>query len=42
VVEYLSMVDAPVRDVVCELVTGANPQEIADRLADKILGENLL
>jgi electron transfer flavoprotein beta subunit len=41
-VEYLSLVDAPVREVVCELVTGTNPQEIAERLADKILGEKLL
>ena len=42
VVEYLSVMDAPVREVVCELVTGANPQEIAEHLADKILGEKLL
>jgi electron transfer flavoprotein beta subunit len=42
VVEYLSLVDAPVREVVCEMVTGANPQEIAEHLADKILGEKLL
>jgi len=42
VIEYLSLVDAPVPEVVCELVTGANPQEIAERLADKILGEKLL
>lgn len=41
-IEYLSLADAPVREVVCELVTGANPQEIAERLADKILGEKLL
>ena len=42
VVEYLSLVDAPVREVVCEMVTGANPKEIAEHLADKILGEKLL
>jgi electron transfer flavoprotein beta subunit len=42
VVEYLSLADAPVREVVCEMVTGANPQEIAEHLADKILGEKLL
>ena len=42
VVEYLALMDAPVREVVCELITGANPQEIADQLADKILGEKLL
>jgi electron transfer flavoprotein beta subunit len=42
VVEYLALIDAPVRQVVCELITGANPQEIANQLADKILGEKLL
>jgi electron transfer flavoprotein beta subunit len=42
VVEYLGLMDAPVREVVCELVTGGNPQEIAEHLADKILGEKLL
>ena len=41
-VEYIALMDAPVREVVCELVTGTNPQEIAERLADKILGEKLL
>jgi electron transfer flavoprotein beta subunit len=41
-VEYLSLMNAPVREVACELVTGPNPQEIAEQLADKILGENLL
>lgn len=42
VVEQLTLMDAPVREVVCELVTGGNPQEIAEHLADKILGEKLL
>jgi electron transfer flavoprotein beta subunit len=42
VIEYVSIEDAPVREVVCELVAGANPQEIGERLADKILGEKLL
>ena len=42
VVEYLALMDAPIRQVVCELITGANPQEIANQLADKILGEKLL
>ena len=42
VIEYVSLEDAPVREVVCEFVTGANPQEIAEHLADKILGEKLL
>ncbi len=42
VIEYLGLMDAPVREVVCELVTGGNPQEIAEHLADKILAEKLL
>jgi electron transfer flavoprotein beta subunit len=42
VIEYLSLTDAPFREVVCEMVSGTNPQEIAERLADKILGEKLL
>jgi electron transfer flavoprotein beta subunit len=42
VVEYLALMNAPVREVVCELVTGGNPQEIAEHLADKIIGEKLL
>ena len=42
VIEYISLMDAPVREVVCEMVSGANPQEIAEHLADKIIGEKLL
>lgn len=41
-IESLSLENAPVREVVCEFVTGANPQEIAEQLADKIIGEKLL
>ena len=41
-VEYLSLMNAPVREVVCEFITGDNPQEIAEHLADRILGEKLL
>jgi electron transfer flavoprotein beta subunit len=40
-VEYLTIYNAPMREVVCELVTGSTPQEIAENLADKILGEKL-
>jgi electron transfer flavoprotein beta subunit len=42
VLEQLALMDAPVREVVCELVTGGSPQEIAEHLVDKILGEKLL
>jgi electron transfer flavoprotein beta subunit len=41
-IESLSLENAPVREVVCEFVIGANPQEIAEQLADKIIGEKLL
>jgi electron transfer flavoprotein beta subunit len=41
-VEYLSLMEAPVREVVCEMISGASPQEIAEHLSDKILGEKLL
>lgn len=40
--QQLELVDAPVREVVCEIITGGSPQEIAERLADKVLGEKLL
>jgi electron transfer flavoprotein beta subunit len=41
-VDQLSLMDAPVHEVVCEFITGGSPQEIAERLADKVLGEKLL
>jgi electron transfer flavoprotein beta subunit len=41
-VENLALTNAPVVDVVCELIKGGNPQEIAEQLAEKILGEKLL
>jgi electron transfer flavoprotein beta subunit len=33
---------APVRDVACEFIGGDTPEEIADKLADKILAEKVL
>jgi len=42
VVEYLSLMDAPVREVVCELIKAASPQATAEQLVDKIVGEKLL
>jgi electron transfer flavoprotein beta subunit len=42
VVETLALEETPVREVVCEMVTGGNPQEIAEKLAEKIIGEKLL
>ena len=42
VIQQVALMNAPVREVVCELITGGNPQEIAEHLADKVLGEKLL
>jgi electron transfer flavoprotein beta subunit len=42
VIEQLELLDAPVREVVCEFITGNNPQEIAEHLVEKVLGEKLL
>jgi electron transfer flavoprotein beta subunit len=40
-IENLALMNAPVLEVVCELITGGNPQEIGEQLAEKILGEKL-
>ena len=42
VVKLPQLENAPVRQVVTELVTGSSPQEIAEQLADKILAEKVL
>jgi electron transfer flavoprotein beta subunit len=42
VIDNLAFLNAPIREVVCELITGSNPQEIAGTLVEKILGEKLL
>jgi electron transfer flavoprotein beta subunit len=42
VVKWPQLENAPVRQVVTELVTGSSPQEIAEQLADKILAEKVL
>lgn len=42
VIEQLELVEAPVHEVVCEYISGSSPQEIAEHLADKVLGEKLL
>ncbi len=42
VVSRLEVMNPPLRAAVCELISGASPEEIADRLADKILAENIL
>lgn len=42
VVKWPQLENAPVRQVVTELVTGSSSQEIAEQLADKILAEKVL
>ncbi len=42
VVSWPELMSPPAREVKVELVTGGSPQEIADKLADKILAEKVL
>ncbi len=41
-VRTLEMLNPPSREVTCELITGGSPEEIAEKLADKILAEKVL
>jgi hypothetical protein len=36
------LINPPVREVSTEMITGDSPQEIAGKLADKILAEKVL
>jgi electron transfer flavoprotein beta subunit len=42
VVRWFEITNPPVREVKCELISGASAHEIAETLADKILGEKVL
>jgi electron transfer flavoprotein beta subunit len=42
VVQWPEIVTPPARQVTTEIITGGSPQEIAEKLADKILGEKVL
>jgi electron transfer flavoprotein beta subunit len=42
VVHWPEIMNPPVRDVTTEIISGDNPKEIAEKLADKILGEKVL
>jgi len=42
VVEWPELLNPPVKEVTTELITGDSPQEIAEKLADKILAEKVL
>jgi electron transfer flavoprotein beta subunit len=42
VVSRIALMGPPSRDIPCEIVGGSSPEEIADKLADKILAEKIL
>ncbi len=42
VVEWPELMNPPSREVACEIIEGSSPEEIADKLADKIIGEKVL
>ena len=42
VVRWPEVINPPARQVATEIITGASPQEIAEKLADKVLGEKVL
>ena len=42
VVSRTELLNPPSRDIPCEIVSGANPEEIADKLTEKILAEKIL
>jgi electron transfer flavoprotein beta subunit len=41
-VSWPELMNPPAREVSCEMITGDSPQEIAEKLADKILAEKVL
>jgi electron transfer flavoprotein beta subunit len=42
VVSRIALLSPPSRDIPCEIVSGKSPEEIADKLAEKILAEKIL
>jgi electron transfer flavoprotein beta subunit len=42
VISWPEIMNPPVREVTCEFITGGNPEEIAETLADKLLAEKVL
>jgi electron transfer flavoprotein beta subunit len=41
-VSWPELRNPPAREITCELITGSSPQEIAEKLADKIMAEKVL
>ena len=42
VIEWPELINPPSREVTCEIIEGGGPEEIAETLADKIIGEKVL
>lgn len=42
VIAWPEILNPPSREIICEIITGSNPEEIAATLADKILAEKVL
>jgi len=42
IVSRIELMNPSSRDIPCEIVSGSNPEEIADKLAEKILAEKIL
>ena len=42
VVSRIELMNPPSRDIPCEIVSGSSPEEIADKLVEKILAEKIL
>ncbi len=42
VIAWTEIINPPIREVVCEFITGGSPEEIAETLATKILAEKVL
>ena len=42
VIEWPELMNPPAREVTCEIIEGGSPEEIAETLADKIIGEKVL
>jgi electron transfer flavoprotein beta subunit len=42
VISWPEVMNPPSREVACEVIGGGSPQEIAEKLADKILAEKIL
>ena len=42
VIEWPELMNPPSREVTCEIIEGGSPEEIANTLADKLIGEKVL